>query len=257
MPKVPYTIQSLKAALDLLASFSRADGAPLRINDLCEQAGLSKNRTYRILSTLCEQGYLERGENPSEYRLGPALLVLGELYRKRYGLREHAAPILRELARASGDTATLMVRFDEKCLIVEGIQGEYSLQSRTGIGESWRLHAGAGSKFLLAAVPEPERAALLERTGLAALTSKTITGLPEQYKAVEKALVQGYAVEDEELELGLVGVGAPVRDYSGSIVAAVELAIPTVRFTPEHEREAIGLVVESARQLSRKLGFFE
>jgi IclR family KDG regulon transcriptional repressor len=89
------------------------------------------------------------------------------------------------------------------------------------------------------------------------LTDKTITNRQDLEREIQVALAQGYYVAEEDLEPGLISIGAPVRDETGQIIAALSLVIPTVRYTEEHKRQSIELIVDAARRLSKKLGYVD
>jgi IclR family KDG regulon transcriptional repressor len=259
LPESSYSIQSLVAAFTVVDCFLHSLGKPLRFSDICSATGFSKNRTYRILATLCDWGYLEKDPKTKEYRLGSTFLIMGELYcQNRQSLREAALPFLEELATKSGDFAVLMVPYREDCMVVvEASQGEYSLQGRAGIGEVYTLQGGAASRFFLGALPREERAELLANMEFQKLTEKTVTTRQELEREIEIALSQGYFVAEEDLEPGVVSISAPVRNETREIIAALSLVIPTVRYTEDHKNEAIQLVIRAAEQLSRKIGYFE
>jgi IclR family acetate operon transcriptional repressor len=110
-------------------------------------------------------------------------------------------------------------------------------------------------KALLAYLPEPELEELVRRQGLRAYTSRTITTLVELKRELAQVREQGYAVDNEEFEEGLKCVGAPVRDYSGRVVASISIAGPAFRLTEERIPVLAQSVMEVARELSRELGY--
>lgn len=259
MEKPDYNIQSLDAAFCVLQCFIQSMGSPLRFTEICKKTGFSKNRVFRILTSLCDWGYLEKDHRTNEYSLGPTLLIFGDIYQgKKKTLREAALTYLQTLAEKSGDMAVLSVPFgDIHMVIIEAVQGSFTLQGRAGTGETFSLHGGAVSRFFLAALDEDEREKVLNRIEYQRFTEKTITNKYDLAREIEIAQQNGYAIAEEDLEPGIVAIGAPVCDVTRNIVAGLALVIPTVRYTETHKREMIPLIVEEARKLSIQLGYFD
>jgi DNA-binding IclR family transcriptional regulator len=259
MPQTSYVIQSVDATFDVIECFTQSRGKPLKYSEIQSLTGFSKNRTYRILATLCERGYLEKDPNTNEYRLGPSFLILGELYRRyRLGLRNSSVKILRELGEETKEYAVLTVRYGgDMQLSIEGVQGEHALQSRSHVGEAFPLHIGAAGKFLLAAIPEEERSEILGRMEFKRYTDRTIQSRERLEREIRVAMEQGYYMAEEDWAEGLNAVTAPVRDETGSIVACISVFIPTLRYTQEHIELSISAVLNAAHKLSKQLGFME
>lgn len=257
MPETSYNIQSVEAAFDVIECFTQSKGKPLRYINIYSLTGFSKNRTYRILATLCERGYLDKDPKTNEYRLGPSFLILGELFRKnRLGLRHASVQILRDLAEETGEYAVLTVRYrGDMQVSIEGVQGRHALQTRSHVGEAFPLHIGTSSKFLLAAIPAEERSKILDGMDYKRYTKRTIRNRQELEREIQVALDQGYYLAEEDWEEGLNAVSAPVRDETGSIVAGISIFIPTLRYSEEYCEVAVEAVLHSADRLSRALGY--
>jgi DNA-binding IclR family transcriptional regulator len=255
MAKTEYRILSLDAALDVLEAFLEAAGRPLGVTEISRRTGHNKNRVFRILATLAARGYVLQEPETQEYYLGRGSLLLGEAARNRFDLREAARPYLRELAESSGDAAVLLLPFGDSTVTVDIEYGWQRLQSGGPIGETFPLHVGSSGKLLLAHMPHVERQELLDRLPLDPLGPNSITDRDELLRELQRVRDQGYATSQEEIEPGLISVGAPIRDSSGQVIAAFTLSVPKARYDEAYERRCADLLLRAARQLSAELGY--
>jgi IclR family transcriptional regulator, KDG regulon repressor len=260
LPKTEYNIQSVEAAFAVINCFLQSSGRPLRSAEICASTGLSNNRIFRILSTLCKWEYLEKNPKTNEYSLGLASLVFGELYRNnRQLLREAAAPIIRELAEKSGDTSNLIVPYLGIYMAqIEAYQGKSLIQAKLGLGEIFPLVPyGIVSMFLMATMTEEEKTRLIAHFEIGSSEGKWSFDQEDLDNKIKAAVQQGYAVAEAKTEPGMMSVTAPIRDSAKKIVAAAALIVPKVRFTELEKQQKIHLVVDAAHQISNKLGYLE
>ena len=246
--KSPAGTQSVARALSLLDAFT--DRTPeWSLSRLAQVAGLNKTTTHRLLGALEEAGYVAHDVEAERYRLGPQAIVLGGRAMRANPVRTVARPELAALARATGETATLEVLAGSDVLIVEDVIPGRVLGGGE-VGMLYAAHATGTGKELLA-VLESESDLPDE---LPALTPKTITSREALLAELERARANGWALNVEELERGFAAVGAPVRDGSGRVVAAIGLGGPVTRMDFDTMVEA---VVATARRVSAALGAVE
>ncbi|HEX6588357.1 MAG TPA: IclR family transcriptional regulator [Longimicrobiales bacterium] len=237
--------QAITRALRLLRAFT--DDTPAwSLTRLAEASALNKSTTLRLLRALEQEGFVAREDGADRYRLGPEAIAVGARAARANPLRAAARPTLEALARETGETATLEVLVGANVLIVDEVAGS-RLMSAGEIGVLYPAHATGTGKVLLAAAG----AALPER--LAALTPATIADPDRLRRELDAARANGFAWNREELERGFAAVGAPVRDGSGGVVAAVGLGGPSTRMM-EAETAHAEAVVRAARQVSHRLG---
>ncbi len=251
----PYTIEVLDVALSVVEQMLAAGGQPQRASRLARQLGVHRTRVFRILKTLERRGYVEADPEGRGYRLGLKFLEIGAQVRERLNLRRAAEPILMDLARRTGDVAHLLVLYGHSAVCIDRYQGDHMLQVAAPIGKPIPLHVGASPKILLAHLPEPERERILEEIELTPFTPNTITDRDELRRCLEEIRAQGYAVDEEDFEIGVYAVGAPVRDHSGRVVAGVTVTTPESRYSPQRRRQLIEMVVDAAGQISARLGW--
>ncbi len=242
MPKTEYNIQSVEAAFAVIECFIQSSGRPLRSSDICSATGLSSNRIFRILTTLCKWEYLEKNPKTNEFSLGPSFLVIGELYRNnRQTIRDTAAPFIRELAEKSGDIANLIVSYQSIHVAqIEAFQGHNPLQGKLGLGDIHpKVPYGIVSMFLMATLPDEEKARIIDYFDNRGETGREHIDRDDLEKKIQAALLQGYAVADVVWEPGILCVTAPIRDETKTIVAVAALIVPKVRFTEKEQQEKI------------------
>lgn len=246
-------VRAVERALQILGSFD--DRHPERgVSEIAQAVGLHKATTHRIVTTLLSYGFLERADDGQRYRLGIALANLGFMVLRRTDVRREAMPVLTELAAHLDETCDLSVYHRGGAYYLEVVQGSRALTIAAAVGRSLPLHATASGKVLLAHLPEAELAGLLEAP-LAALTDRTITRAAELRKQLEAVRAQGFALDNEELELGVRAVAAPVRDRGGEVVAALSVACPTSRLTLERVPSVAAEARQAADAISRRLGW--
>lgn len=245
-------IDSVDKALCLLECFNDS-AAQLSLKQLSEKTGLYKSRILRLCGTLMAHGFLVRLEG-SVYTLGPKTLVLGKVYERSNTLVSLARPIMREVARDTGEATKLFVIDGDSriCLVKE--KGTAPLQYAIEEGERHALHAGAGGKILLAYAEETFREHILSM-GLPKLTPSTMIDIEAFRAELTTIRQQGYAISKSELALGVTGIAVPVFDYRRSICAALTITGSTPQMDKPRTKRIIAILEEAAQQLSILLGF--
>lgn len=244
--------QSVLRAVSLLKVFD--DEHPeWGLTELAGEAGLNKTTAFRLLSALESEGMVARSAAGDGYVLGPAIVVLGGRALRANNLRRVSRSRLEELARATGETASLEVLSGSEMLIIDEVPGDHLVGGVRSIGTRWPLHGASTGLALLAAWPEAEREAFLQKP-LPPITPRTITGRDALRSLLCQINKQGYAVADEMLEMGLIAIGAPLHDYDGRAVAAISIFGPKIRLAGETISAKGELVRKTAREISTMLG---
>ncbi len=243
------TAQTVLRALALLEAV--AEGVH-DLEGLSAHVGLTRSTAHRLLTTLVRAGYLRH--SPREgYRLGPKLIELG--FRAYAGLHlpSLARPYLEQLSGATRETVHLGVLEGAEVVYIDKVPGKRELQMASYIGARVPAQSTALGKALVSTLPREEwlRAFVpgLRRT------ERTIAEADRFLEEIERVARQGYALDLEENEPGIRCVAAPVRDGAGRGVAAVSISSAVVYLTDERIRELIPLVQETARRISRELGW--
>jgi DNA-binding IclR family transcriptional regulator len=240
-------IERMMRLLDVLAE--SPDAVSLKLAS--GKAELHPSTAHRILTALVRDRMAERVDQGS-YRLGMRLLELGNLVKSRISVREHALPFMRELHAATGEAVNLSVRRDDEIVYIERTSSGRSLMRVVNIiGARAPLHITAVGKLFLLEDGVGGVKVYAERTGLPAFTKNTIHALPALEKELDRVRRQGYAIDNEEAELGVRCIGAGVRDDSGALVAGLSISSPAERMKPTWS----SMVKDTAEKISRAIGY--
>ena len=240
-------IERMMRLLDVLAE--SADAVSLK--HLAGKSGLHPSTAHRILTALVRDRMVERVDQGS-YRLGMRLLELGNLVKSRISVREHALPLMRELHAQIGEAVNLSVRRDDEIVYIERTSSGRSLMRVVNIiGARAPLHITAVGKLFLLEDGVAGVRSYAERTGLHGYTKNTIHSLPALERELDKVRRQGYALDNEEAELGVRCIGAGVRDDTGALVAGLSVSAPAERM----KSAWAALVKETAEKISRAIGY--
>jgi DNA-binding IclR family transcriptional regulator len=245
--------QAVLRAIALLKAFT--DDAPeLGLADLARQAGLNKTTTYRLLTALESEGMVARTPAADTFRLGPEAIVLGGRALRANDLRAVSQPALAALARQVGEATTLEVLVDTDVLILLEIPGSHLVSTNQAVGTRWPVYATSTGKAMLAHLPPLSLQAILAAP-FTPLTPCTITNPAQLSAELTQIRDQGYALANQEIEIGFMAVGAPLFDHTGQPVAAISVNGPTARLTLERVPTVAALVKTAAAQISEMLGF--
>lgn len=237
------------ALVDVLAS----EQGPLALSELARRARQPRSTSHRLLRTLGEFGLVAQRDD-GRYALGQRLVDLGRRAVLNADLREIARPRLRRLRDLTGETAHLGVVLGDEVVYLEKVESEHAVRMASEIGGRNPLHCTALGKAILAH-GSPELCDRVLRAGrLASRTEHTLTNAAALAEDLRLVRSRGFSLDDEESELDLRCIGAPVLDAEGRAVAAVSVSGPTTRVTDENVDRFAALVIAAARAIGRSLG---
>jgi DNA-binding IclR family transcriptional regulator len=256
MPGVPhnprYVSTSLARALTILDLF--APSAPtLSATQIARGLRVRPGSLYPALSTLERFGYLERRAD-KRFRLGLKLLERGHTILQSLDIYERAKPALQALARALSANAHLAVLHQGQVLYLGREEAAPSAVFPSIVGRLVPAHCTALGKVLLAPLPPAERRQLFRARPPERRTPRTITGLRRLEAELAGVLARGYAVDDEELNEGVMCVAAPIRDHAGEVVAAVSVSLLKARVTDTRLEKIAQEVIRTAAVISGAMG---
>jgi IclR family KDG regulon transcriptional repressor len=245
--------QVVDRVVDILETFPRL-GPELGVSDISRALGLKKATAHRLLASLRRRGVVSQDPVTRRYRLGLKLWELGSMATTQVDWIDRVKPFLQQLTDATGETTHLAVLSDGQVLYVDKVESSHSLRMPSQVGRRLPVHCTGIGKAQIAFLPDEVLRGLVTRRGLAAMTPRTITDLEALRAELAVIRERGYAIDNEEIEEGLTCIGAPIRDHSAHVVAAISIAGPSSRLRPDtleaHARE----VVATARAMSAVLG---
>jgi IclR family transcriptional regulator, KDG regulon repressor len=246
-------LSSVATAIRLLKVFSE-DEVDIGISDLARRLGTAKSTAHRLAVTLVSEGLLEQDRGSGKYRLGVALFRLGALVRQRMEVSHEARPFLYDLRETINESVHLAILDGTQIMYVYHLESTHAIRMRSDLGVRKPAYCTAEGQAILAFAPG-ELVEQVIATGLTPRTPKTITTADKFQKALTVVRQRGCAVEDEESELGMVCVAAPIRDDAGAVVAAVGIAGPVTRLSKRSVASIMPQVIATADQVSARLGY--
>jgi IclR family transcriptional regulator, KDG regulon repressor len=252
--KSPYRVQVLDralAALEVLAGRS----SECSLVEICRTLKLHKSTAHRLMMVLEQHRLVDKNPDTGRYRLGLKLFELGSKAIAGLDLRRHAKPYLDRLQRELGETVFFCLLDEGQVFYIEKIESQQSVRTACTVGSRAPAYCTAVGKAMLAELTEAEVNQIVRRWGLKAITPNTITtnsALKAELKAIR---CRGYAIDNEEKELGLRCVSAAVRGDQGKLLAALSVSGPGFRVTQERVPEIGRAVMQAAMDLSYEFGY--
>jgi IclR family pca regulon transcriptional regulator len=249
-----YTIDALAKGLRVLSYFSEQHPA-LRMSEMVELSGIPMPTLFRIVKTLENEGYLERFADGT-FRPDAKVLTLGFAAVQSLDLVQTSSGPLRQLAENTGETVNLGVLSDDRVLYLVRLRNSEIVTANIQVGSTLPAVYASMGKVLLAYLDDEvfaNRITSASFDGGGPNAVRSITALQEQLVLVRE---RGYAIQDQEIAFGLRSIAAPVRDATGAIVAAVNVAVHSSEYDIERLlNELRDPLLEAAASISLRLGF--
>jgi IclR family transcriptional regulator, KDG regulon repressor len=256
-PDLP--VQSVGRAVALVAQLATAGPEGLALKELHRAAGLKPTTVHSLLRSLQGTGFVEQDQGTGRYRLGIAVLQLAGQYVRGNNVVPLVEPAVQALHSETGETVQLGVLVGDRHHSVRTIQSIHAvIAAPSRVGDAPRLHCTALGKILLAFAPPDLRTALIdaeERRGFQKFGPATITTREDLVAELERVRLLDAASNYEEGRPGVIGQAAPVRDFAGTVVAAIGVAYPAMRRTPEYDHRMLHAVRRAGEDASQRLGW--
>ena len=248
-----YRVQVLDRSFHILDALAAAEGE-VSPAELASRLRLHKSTVHRLLIVLESQRFIRRTAD-GRYGLGTKLIEMGTRAMEQLDLGEHAVPFLRRLVEETGETAHISILSGIEMISIANVPSRWTLSTPSTVGRRTQIYCTSVGKAFAAFLPEERLIALVGGLPFTAHTRRTITNAPALLIELERVRKRGYAIDDEEVEEGLRCIGAPVRDYTGEVVASISIAGPVFRVRKGRVRPLSRAVVGAAADLSGALGY--
>lgn len=246
------TIKSLDRAMSVFEFLSERQGRSL--TNLAKDLKQSPATVYRILVTLEGHGLVEFDKIDQVWEIGPRAFIIGSRFLRRTSLVDRARPILRRLMETTGETANLGIEQNGRVLFVSQVETHASIRAFFPPGTLSRFHASGIGKVLLAQMDGARINQVLGKRPIERFTEFTLT----DHAALQADLVltrnRGYAMDDEERNLGMRCIAAPVFDIHGDAIAGISVSGPTSRVSENQVPTLSKAVVAAAGDLTAAIG---
>jgi IclR family transcriptional regulator, KDG regulon repressor len=246
-------LSSVATAIQVLKAFSE-DQVDIGISELSRRLGLAKSTVHRLTATLVAEGLLEQDRESGKYRLGIALFRLGALVRRRMDISSQGRPYLYALREKTNESVHLAILDGTEIMYVYNLESTQAIRMRSDLGVRKPAYCTAEGQAILAFQPQSVVDAVIAE-GLSVRTPQTITNPSELIKALAVVRQRGCAIEDEESEIGMRGISAPIRNDAGEVVASVGIAGPATRLSKKAIAAFVPHVIETAALVSNRLGY--
>ena len=253
--KSDYIVQTVLHALDVLEQF-HDNVDELGVTELSKRLRLHKNNVFRLLATLESRNFIEQNKYTENYRLGLKNLELGQTVIRQMGLLRRSRPVLESLAGECNETCYVAVLRDAYVVYLDAVESSHPVRVASRVGTRLPVHCTAAGKVMLANATDTRWLSSQTSGEFRRCTPKTITAGYELKKQLKKVAAQGYALEDEELDLEVRGIAAPIHDYTGSVVGALSISGPAMRLGETRLHDELAPMVErAAGEISLRLGY--
>jgi DNA-binding IclR family transcriptional regulator len=244
-------IQSVSRAIQIIRCFEKNE--ELGVTEISKMVGLHKSTAFGLISTLEANKLIEKNELTGKYRLGLELFRLGT--KVNSALRHIAIPYLEQLVKMYQETANLVVMDDLSIIYLEKVESTRSMRISTLVGGRLPLYCTAVGKAILANLPSEELNSKLKRMEFRKYTGNTASDRNSLMESLELTRNRGYAEDNEELEIGLSCIAAPIYNHFNIPFAAISLSGPTFRMNEDFRKEASAALMDYTKEISMKLGY--
>ncbi|MGD0232110.1 MAG: IclR family transcriptional regulator [Syntrophorhabdales bacterium] len=247
--------RSLERALRIVTAFTN-ERRSMTLAQLSEVLDLSKATVSRLCSTLVDFGFLHQDHDVKQYSLGIRLFELGTIVASSFSLSKAASPFLAQLAMKLRRSVFLGILDNGELLYIdkrEDLDGPITFMS--SIGRRRPPYWGMVGQVMMAYLPKDEIDRMIDKNPLAPTTKKSFETRKELDEFLGRVREQGFAIDDGRVIEGVGGVAAPIRDFTGKVVAGLGVGFIFSSVDAREMKEITKAVVQTARAISREVGY--
>jgi IclR family transcriptional regulator, KDG regulon repressor len=253
MDESKYSVKVLEKVIKILNLYTYTEGA-FTLDQIAKKTGISKTTAFRILKTLEKHEIFKYSDNEETYSLGLKLMELGGMVYSSLSIRKAASAYLDVLAHSLKATILLGVLKNDHLLYIDKRESESIIRVSSYIGLKRPPYYGMLGMTLVAHMPDDQKKKLLELYPPDKITAKTVIDVKELMRRFDETKKSGYYIEREEVIDGVMGVGVPIRDFSGNVVAALGASMPEFQVNEKMTQRAIKELTSASVSISKELG---
>lgn len=247
-------VQSVDRTLTLLEVLSDySDG--LGITEISDLVGLHKSTVHRLISTLIYKGYVVQDKESNKYKITFKLFELGSKKVDKLDLLKISKPYTKMLMESINEVVHLIIREEADIVYIDKVEANNTISMKSRIGNRAPMYCTATGKAMLAFLPKDEILKVWHSSKIAKLTENTITDFITFKKELQAIRENGYAIDNEENEIGVKCVGAPIFNMSGDVVAAISVTGPVTRITDDKIDFISKEVIQCTKLISKDMGY--
>jgi len=253
-PAARNSIQSVDRALALLEALAEA-GGEAALTELSRRTSLNVSTCHHLLSTLVNWGYVAKVPGRRSYALGARVLYLGQACLRQVDLPRRAQHHIDRINAVTGETVHLAVLQSDNIVTLVKRDSRHAVRVETGaLGRSDAPHATATGKAMLAWLTEDHIRRILADQKMKRFTENTITDFAAFIEELRHVRRNGYAMDREEFQPGVICIGSAIRDHAGAVVGAISASMPAMRATEEHVALVRNEIIAAVSALNAELG---
>lgn len=233
-----------------------ADKGEMGLLELSQESGLNKSTVHRLLASLIYMGYAKQNESTQKYALSFKIVNMAGKLLERTDILPIARPYLEELSSLSGETVHLVQREGNHILYIDKVEATVgTIRMVSHIGMIRPMYCSGVGKAIMSTMSEEEVRQIWDESIIEKKTEHTITDFEQFKQVLSDVRTQGYALDDEENELGVRCIAACIYDYHRDVKYAFSISGPISRMTPEHVKALSIDVLKIQKELSKELGY--
>lgn len=247
-------VQSVDRALtilELLAGYTEGLG----ITDISIKSDLHKSTVHRLLVTLIYKGFVIKDDETNKYNISLKLYELGAMRIESTDILNASKTHIKELMKAVNETVHLVIRDNNDIIYIDKVEANNTIRMTSTVGKRSPLYCTSVGKAILAFMPIEEVEEIWRNINIKSLTKKTIVDFDKFKNELEKIRKVGYAEDDEENEIGVRCIGAPVFNRSGSVEGAISISGPSIRVKKDSVESIAKEVIKYSKLISKELGY--
>ncbi len=249
-------VQSVDRAL-LILEIIAENTEGIGITDISTISGIHKSTVHRLVTTLQANDYIEQGEN-NKYKITFKLYELGSKILANVDVIDVAKPFIEKLAKEVNEVVHLVVRNKNEIVYVDKVEANTNtMMMGSSVGKSSPLYCTSVGKAILSNSNLEDIEKVWASSNILKLTEKTIVDYDAFLEELHKTKDRGYAIDDEENEIGVRCVGAPIFDRKGDVIAAISISGPSFRVTYDNLDFYTKRLKEAAGEISKNMGYIE
>lgn len=251
-------MNSIEKSIEILNYVSNAREG-LKLTEICLKLPFPKSTVHRILNILLKYSLVSKDKETLKYRLGLQVLNYANSFSDSFDFKEIAGPILKKLCLETELTTYLTSWYNGHCICIDSVRPirVTNIHFSVELNKEMPFHCTSSSKVILAYQSPEEIKRIIYEQPLKRYTAKTIIDPKKLEKHLNKIKENGFAFCDEELEKGVKAIAAPIRNIHGKVIASITIVGLSDRIDSNNSKKILKILVSSAQQLSKMLGFKE